>query len=142
MSDIQVLTFVCNWCSYLGADKAGGKRLDIPPGVRLVRVMCSGRIDSQIILRSFHLGADGVLVLGCHPGECHYKRGNFAAQKQTAFLRALLPALHIDPERLRLDWVSANDGERFARVVNEMFGKVAALGKLRARPASPGEAHP
>jgi len=130
MDDVKVLTFVCNWCSYGGADLAGGLKLDVPSGVRLVKVMCSGRVDPQMVLHAFRSGADGVLILGCHPGDCHYKAGNYYAARRAALLAPMLEQFGIEPERFRIDWVSAGEGERFAQVTTEMYEAVSALGSL------------
>jgi F420-non-reducing hydrogenase iron-sulfur subunit len=130
MSDAKLLVFVCNWCSYGGADQAGGLKLEYPSGVRLVKVMCSGRVDPQMVLEAFLNSADGVLILGCHPGDCHYKEGNYNALKRAALLAPLLEQYGIEAERFRIDWVSAGEGERFSEVVTEMFATVSALGKL------------
>lgn len=130
MSDAKLLVFVCNWCSYGGADQAGGMKLEYPSGVRLVKVMCSGRVDPQMVLEAFLNSADGVLILGCHPGDCHYKEGNYNALKRAALLAPLLEQYGIEAERFRIDWVSAGEGERFSEVVTEMFATVSALGKL------------
>jgi F420-non-reducing hydrogenase iron-sulfur subunit len=131
MSEHRVLVFVCNFCSYGGADKAGGLRLDYPAGARLVRVMCSGRVDPQHILHGFRAGADGVLVLGCHPGDCHFKEGNHHAARRAALLAPFLAQHGLEPERFGIDWVSAGEGERLQRVVTEFYDKVAALPRLR-----------
>ncbi|MBN2343459.1 MAG: hydrogenase iron-sulfur subunit [Deltaproteobacteria bacterium] len=131
MAEVKLLTFVCNWCSYGGADQAGGLKIEYPSGVRLVKVMCSGRVDPQLILQGFRKGADGVLVLGCHPGDCHYKSGNYSAQKRMLLLEPLLAQFGIESDRFQLNWVSAGEGERFGKVVNEMYNKVAALGPLK-----------
>ena len=130
MTEVKILAFLCHWCAYGGSDQAGGLKLEYPSGVRLVRVMCSGRVDPQMILRGFRGGADGVLVLGCHPGDCHYKAGNIIAQNRAALLRPLLAQFGIEDARFRLDWVSAGEGERFCAVVTEMYDAVAALGPL------------
>jgi F420-non-reducing hydrogenase iron-sulfur subunit len=130
MTETKLLTFVCNWCSYSGADHAGSLKLEVPAGVRLVRVMCSGRVDPQMVLAAFRSGADGVLILGCHPGDCHYKCGNLFAQQRASLLGRVLEQFGIAPERFRIDWVSASEGERFSLVVNEMAARVAALGHL------------
>jgi F420-non-reducing hydrogenase iron-sulfur subunit len=130
VTDVKLLTFVCNWCSYGGADTAGGLKLECPPGVRLVRVMCSGRVDAQMVLEGFRSGADGVLVLGCHPGDCHYKEGNYTAQKRALLLAQMLEQFGIERERFRIDWVSAGEGEKFARVVNTMYNDIVRLGPL------------
>lgn len=130
MTDVKLLTFVCNWCSYAGADQAGGMKIAYPSGVRLVKVMCSGRVDPQMILKGFRRGADGVLVLGCHPGDCHYKTGNYSAQKRLLLLEPMLKQFGIEKERFQLNWVSAGEGERFGKLVNEMYQKVSTLGPL------------
>lgn len=134
MTEPKILTFLCNWCSYGGADQAGGLRLEYPGGVRLVRVMCSGRVDPQMVLAGFRAGADGVLLLGCHIGDCHYKQGNLFAQKRAKLLTPMLAQFGIEPQRFRLDWVSASEGERFSRIVREMSDAVAALGPLELAP--------
>ena len=139
-SEVRILAFVCNWCSYAGADQAGGLKLGYPETVRLVRVMCSGRVDPQMVLKSFREGADGVMILGCHPGDCHYKEGNYFAQNRAALLAPLLAQYGIEKERFRLDWVSAGEGERFSRVVTEMHDAVSALGKLTLHPQTMKEA--
>jgi len=133
MAEPKILTFVCNWCSYGGADQAGGLKLEYPAGVRLVRVMCSGRVDAQMVLKGFRAGADGVLVLGCHPGDCHYKKGNYFAQNRAALIATMLNQYGIEPGRFRLDWVSAGEGERFSKVVTEMYEAAKALGPLELR---------
>jgi F420-non-reducing hydrogenase iron-sulfur subunit len=109
---------------------AGGLKLPYPETVRLVKVMCSGRVDPQMVLKAFREGADGVMILGCHPGDCHYKEGNYFAQNRAYLLAELLSQYGIEPGRFRLDWVSAGEGERFAKVVTEMHDQVAALGPL------------
>jgi F420-non-reducing hydrogenase iron-sulfur subunit len=128
----RIVGFLCNWCSYSGADLAGVSRLASAPNVRSVRVMCSGRVDPTFVLRAFELGADGVLIAGCHPGDCHYAEGNYKALRRFVGLRRLLAARGIAPERLRLEWISAAEGEKYARVVNEMTEQVRRLGPLRA----------
>jgi F420-non-reducing hydrogenase iron-sulfur subunit len=140
MGDRRILVFVCNWCSLGGADQAGGLKLPSPDAVRLVRVMCSGRVDPQLVLKSFREGADGVLILGCHPGGCHYKEGNYFARNRATLLSKMLTQYGVEPERFRLDWVSAGEGERFARVVGEMDAAIAALGPLDLHPRSLMEA--
>ena len=133
MSDFRprIVAFVCNWCSYAGADKAGGNRLAYSSDVKLVRVMCSGRVDPQFILHAFREGADGVLVLGCHPGDCHYREGNMKALRRMRLLGRTLSQLGVDPQRLRLDWVAAGEAERFQTVANEMTETVRGLGPLQ-----------
>ncbi|MEK7409719.1 MAG: hydrogenase iron-sulfur subunit, partial [Acidobacteriota bacterium] len=112
----RIVGFLCNWCSYTGADLAGTSRMKSAPNLRIVRVMCSGRVDPSFILRAFQLGADGVLVAGCHPGDCHYQEGNFKALRRMTFLKRLLNDFGIDERRLRLEWISASEGEKFAKV--------------------------
>ncbi len=127
----RIVGFLCNWCSYVGADLAGTSRLQYPTNVDIIRVMCSGRVDPTFVLKAFQLGADGVLVCGCHPGDCHYSEGNYKAARRMPLLRKLLEQFGIEPERLRLDWVSASEADRFAAIVKEMTGQVIELGPLR-----------
>jgi F420-non-reducing hydrogenase iron-sulfur subunit len=129
----EIIAFVCNWCSYAGADKAGGLKLTYPAEVKLVRVMCSGRVDPQFVLAAFREGADGVLILGCHEGDCHYRSGNIKALRRYLLLKKTLEPLGIDARRLRLDWVAAGEGEKFQKVVEEMATTVTALGPLRLK---------
>jgi F420-non-reducing hydrogenase iron-sulfur subunit len=138
----RVLAFVCNFCSYGGADKAGGLRLEYPAGVRLVRVMCSGRVDPQLVLHAFRAGADGVLVLGCHPGDCHFKEGNHHAARRAALLAGFLAQHGIERERFGLDWVSAGEAERLQRVVTDFHDQVAALPRLQLARRRPAELTP
>ncbi len=128
----KVVAFLCNWCSYEGADSAGKSQKEVPSNLRVIRVMCSGRMDPQFILKAFKEGADGVLVLGCHPGDCHYKEGNYKALKRHLLLKRMLEQFGIEEGRLRLDWVSAGEGEKFARVAAEMVEAVRQLGPLAA----------
>jgi heterodisulfide reductase subunit A len=129
-----ILTFACNWCSYAGADLAGVSRFQIPPNIRIVRVMCSGRVRPEWIMGALQRGIDGVLVLGCHPGECHYEEGNYHARRRMDTLRRLLEIGGIDPRRVRLDWVSASEGGRFKKIVEEMTQAVSSLGAGKAAP--------
>jgi len=124
----KIVGFLCNWCSYAGADLAGVSRIQYPPSLRIVRVMCSGRIDPVFILEAFRSGADGVLVAGCHPGDCHYLSGNYKAERRVLILKRLLEQLGLEPERLRLEWVSAAEGDRFATVVKSMTEEIKNLG--------------
>lgn len=126
----KIVAFVCNWCSYGGADIAGSMRLNYTPNVKLIRVMCSGRVDLEFIMEAFKGGADGVMVLGCHPGDCHYIEGNYKTLKRYNILKPLLDQFNIEQDRLCLDWVSASEGEKFARVVGEMNDRVTQLGPL------------
>ncbi|HTO94861.1 MAG TPA: hydrogenase iron-sulfur subunit [Bacteroidota bacterium] len=141
----RIIGFLCNWCSYTGADLAGVSRIKSAPNVRVVRTMCSGRVDPAFVLKAFQLGADGVIVMGCHPGDCHYQEGNFKTARRIPFLKRLIEGFGIDPRRLRLEWVSASEGDRFAEVVNEMTEQIRELGPLKLRfgeEARVSEAHP
>jgi F420-non-reducing hydrogenase iron-sulfur subunit len=123
-----IVGFLCNWCSYEGADAAGRARKPYPSNLRVVKVMCSGRVDPQFILRAFKEGADGVMILGCHQGDCHYKEGNIQALKRFALMKAMLAQLGIEEDRLELDWISAGEQEKFVQVVSHMTERVRKLG--------------
>jgi F420-non-reducing hydrogenase iron-sulfur subunit len=127
----RLVGFLCNWCAYSGADLAGVSRLSSSPNLRILRVMCSGRVDPSFILRAFQLGADGVLIAGCHPGDCHYQEGNFKALRRVLLLKRVLRDFGIDERRLRLEWISASEAEKFARVSTEFAEEVRALGPLK-----------
>jgi F420-non-reducing hydrogenase iron-sulfur subunit len=131
MSELTIVSFLCNWCSYEGADRAGDARLSYPANIRVVRVMCSGRVEPQFVLKAFREGASGVLILGCHTGDCHYKTGNYKALRRVLLLKQILRQFGIEEERVRLDWVSASEGEKFAKVANEMVETVEKLGPLK-----------
>jgi F420-non-reducing hydrogenase iron-sulfur subunit len=124
----KILSFLCNWCAYAGADLAGISRFQYPPNTRVIRVMCSGRVDPAFIPRVFLAGYDGVLILGCHPGDCHYLTGNYQAEKKINLTRKLLDMAGVESERLVLDWVSAGEGERFSQVVRQFVEKIRGLG--------------
>lgn len=124
----KVLVFLCNWCSYAGADLAGVSRVQYPSNVRLVRVMCSGRVDPIFVLEALKQGADGVMITGCHPSECHYEKGNYLAEARMKFLKQSLQEIGLQPERVRVEWISASEGRKFASVVQEMVEKVRELG--------------
>jgi len=132
MSEFEpvILAFLCNWCSYAAADSAGTGRKPYPAGVRVVRVMCSGRVEPQFVLEAFSKGADGVLVCGCHPGDCHYIEGNMKAERRAVMLKKLLGQFGIEPERFRLEWVSASEGDRFVEIATAMSDQVRKLGPL------------
>ncbi|MBW1770117.1 MAG: hydrogenase iron-sulfur subunit [Deltaproteobacteria bacterium] len=125
-----IVGFLCNWCAYEGADAAGRARKPYPVNLRVIRVLCSGRTDPQFVMEAFKEGADGVLILGCHPGECHYKEGNFHTLKRYIMLRKMLVQFGIEEDRLRLDWISASERDRFVEVVSEMVERVRELGPL------------
>jgi F420-non-reducing hydrogenase iron-sulfur subunit len=127
----RIVAFFCNWCTYTAADLAGMSRLTYAPNARIVRLMCSGRLDPQFVLAAFREGADGVLIGGCHPGDCHYQSGNYKALRRTALLKKLLTAMGIEEERLRLEWISASEGDRVQRTMNEMAEQIRKLGPLR-----------
>jgi F420-non-reducing hydrogenase iron-sulfur subunit len=125
----KIIGFLCNWCSYAGADLAGVSRIQYPPNIRIIRVMCSGRIDPAFILEAFKDGADGVLVGGCHlPSDCHYISGNFKALRRINLIRRVLKEFGIEPERVRLEWISASEGDKFAAVVRDMTDQIKKLG--------------
>ncbi|HJW97996.1 MAG TPA: hydrogenase iron-sulfur subunit [Candidatus Bathyarchaeia archaeon] len=125
----KIIGFLCNWCAYAGADLAGVSRIQYPPNIRIIRVMCSGRIDPAFVLEAFKDGADGVLVAGCHvPSDCHYISGNFKALRRITLLKKALKELGIEPERLRLEWISASEGDKFAAVVCDMVEELKNLG--------------
>lgn len=124
----NIVGYLCNWCSYSGADRAGASKLDVSPAINVIRVMCSSRVDPAMVLNSLLWGADGVLVAGCHPGDCHYKEGNYFTRRRFAKLKKVLQSLNIEPERVQLAWVSASEGPRYAKVVNAFSDKIKELG--------------
>ncbi len=126
----KIVGFLCNWCSYAGADKAGTSQLQYPPNVHVLRVMCTGRIDPQFVLKALEQGADGVVILGCHPGDCHYKEQNYRAIQRHRILLRVLSQLGIEEERCRFDFVSAAEGESYARIMTEMVATIKRLGPL------------
>jgi F420-non-reducing hydrogenase iron-sulfur subunit len=123
-----IVGFFCNWCSYAGADVAGTARMQYPSNLRVVRVMCSGRVDERLVLRAFALGADGVLICGCHPGDCHYQKGNLSARRRVAGWKPFLEALGIGGDRLRLEWISASEGPSVVRTVTSFVETLKQLG--------------
>jgi F420-non-reducing hydrogenase iron-sulfur subunit len=127
----KILAFCCNWCAYAGADLAGVSRFQMPTDVRVIRVMCSGRVPPELIIRALSNGLDGVMVLGCHPGECHYSEGNYLTRRRAHVLKRLLDYIGIEPERFQLRWVSAAEGAKFSAVVKETTEKIKALGPNR-----------
>lgn len=130
MSEFEpnIIGFLCNWCSYAGADLAGTSRMKYPPNVKTIRVMCSGRVDPVYILEALKQGADGVLVAGCHPGDCHYQSGNYKTNRRIKLLRKVLTDLGVEPERVRFEYISASEGKKFAEVVTEMTEEIKRLG--------------
>jgi len=130
----KIIGFLCNWCSYAGADLAGVSRIQYPTNIRIIRVMCSGRIDPTFVLEAFKDGADGVLVAGCHlPSDCHYISGNFKALRRITLLKKVLQDFGVEPERLRLEWVSASEGDKFAAVVRSMVDDIKKLGPSKVK---------
>jgi F420-non-reducing hydrogenase iron-sulfur subunit len=126
----KIVGFLCNWCSYTGADLAGTARIKYAPNIRSIRVMCSGRVDPVFVVKAFAEGADGVLIAGCHPGDCHYQEGNYKALRRYLLLKRILPEYGIESGRLRLEWIAASEGERFAQVVNEFTEQVRGFGPM------------
>jgi len=127
----KIIGFCCNWCSYAGADLAGISRIQYPPNLRMIRVMCSGSIDPIYILDAFKRGADGVFIGGCHPGDCHYQSGNYKTRRKISLMKILLSQLGVSPERVRLEWVSAAEGQRFAQVVTDFTNEIKELGPIQ-----------
>ncbi|HEC72470.1 MAG TPA: hydrogenase iron-sulfur subunit [Thermoplasmatales archaeon] len=124
----NIIGFLCNWCSYAGADLAGTSRLKYPPNIKSIRVMCSGRVDPVFILEALRKGADGVLVAGCHPGDCHYQSGNYKTNRRIKLLKKLLREMGIEPERVRFEYISASEGVKFAQVVTDFVDELKKLG--------------
>lgn len=130
----RIVAFFCNWCTYTASDLAGVSRMLYAPNTRVIRVMCSGRIDPQFVLTALRRGADGVLIGGCHPGDCHYQEGNYKCLRRYQLLQQLLGQMGIEPERVRLEWISASEGDRLRDVVNDMVAKLKQLGPLQLVP--------
>lgn len=124
----KIIGFLCNWCAYAGADLAGVSRLQMPPTLIPIRVMCSSRVDPLFILKSFLMGADGVIVAGCHPGDCHYQKGNYYTRRRFALLKRIFETTGLEADRLRLSWISASEGPRFAKVTKEFTEKIKKIG--------------
>ncbi len=127
----KIVAFFCNWCTYTAADLAGTARMTYAPNARVVRIMCSGRLDPQFVLAALRDGADGVLIGGCHPGDCHYQEGNYKALRRFILFKRLLASLGIEEGRVRLEWIAASEGEKVQRVMNEMTEAIRRLGPLR-----------
>jgi len=124
----NILGFLCNWCSYAGADLAGTSRMKYPSNLKSIRVMCSGRVDPAFVLEALRKGVDGVLIAGCHPGDCHYQSGNYKTNRRIKLLKKLLEELGIDPQRVRFEYVSASEGQKFATIVTEFVAEIKKLG--------------
>lgn len=129
----KIVSFLCNWCSYTGADLAGTSRMKYASNIRVVRVMCSGRVDPTFVLKSFREGADGVLICGCHPGDCHYHEGNYKCLRRYHFLKKYLKQMGFNPDRLRLAWISASEGKEFAQLADEMTETIKKLGPCKVK---------
>ena len=126
-----IIGFLCNWCSYAGADLAGTSRIQYPPNIKIIRVMCSGRVNPMFVVNALQQGADGVLIGGCHPGDCHYQQGNYLARRRMAILKQLLEFIGIEPDRVRMTWVSAAEGKKFAEVIEEITEDIKKLGPMK-----------
>ena len=124
----KIIGFLCNWCSYAGADLAGSSKMEVKPSLSVIRVMCSSRVNSNLVLASLLWGADGVLVAGCHPGDCHYEQGNYYARRRFALLKKITEFLNLEPDRLQLSWISASEGKRYSEVVNTFTDDIARAG--------------
>jgi len=129
----KIVVFACNWCTYAALDLAGTSRMKYPANFRVIRVMCSGRIDPQFVLEAFRQGADGVIVAGCHPGDCHYINGNMKTLRRMVMLRKMLEDLGIEKERFRLEWISASEATKWVQVAREMVEQIRALGPLKSK---------
>ncbi len=128
MFEPKIIGFCCNWCAYAGADLAGINRNQYPPNIRMIRVMCSGTIDPLYVVKAFKEGADGVFIGGCHPGDCHYQNGNYKTQRRIILLKRAISEIGLDPRRIRLEWISAAEGQRFAKVITEFTEEIKKLG--------------
>jgi F420-non-reducing hydrogenase iron-sulfur subunit len=129
----RIIAFLCNWCSYTGADLAGTSRMKYKANVRAIRVMCSGRIEPTFVLRAFSRGADGVLICGCHPGDCHYQEGNYRCLRRFTLLRKYIEQMGIETERLKLEWISASEGKQFAELINSYTETITELGPCKIK---------
>ena len=129
----KIVSFLCNWCSYTGADLAGTSRMKYASNIRVIRVMCSGRVDPTFVLKSFREGADGVLICGCHPGDCHYHEGNYKCLRRYHFLKKYIVQMGINPDRLKLAWISASEGKEFAQLADEMAETIKSLGPCKVK---------
>jgi coenzyme F420-reducing hydrogenase delta subunit len=130
-SEPKIVAFCCNWCSYAGADLAGTSRMQYPSNLRIIRVMCSGRVNPVFVLKALRVGADGVLVLGCHPGDCHYLTGNYRTRRRLSITMKFMEYMGIEPERIQVSWCSASEGSRFAEVVTEVTADLKRISPNR-----------
>ncbi|TSA29885.1 MAG: hydrogenase iron-sulfur subunit [Bacteroidetes bacterium] len=128
-----IVAFLCNWCSYTGADLAGTSRMKYKPNVRVIRVMCSGRVDPTFVYKSFREGADGVLICGCHPGDCHYQEGNYKCLRRFKLMKKYITQMGIEPARLHLEWISASEGKQFAELIDSMTARIKELGPSKIK---------
>ena len=135
-----IVAYCCNWCSYAGADLAGTSRFEYPTNIRIVRIMCTGRMDPTLVLEALRMGADGVLIAGCHPGDCHYQKGNYMMEKRFDYVKKAVKSMGIEPERVRLEWVSASEGGKWAALAREMTEQIKQLGPSPFRIMSKPEA--
>jgi len=126
----NIVAFLCNWCSYAGADLAGTSRISYPSNVRVIRVMCSGRVNPLFVMNALQEGADGVLISGCHPGDCHYMHGNYYARRRFNLMRNFLEYLGVEPDRVRMSWVSASEGAKWKEVIEEVVGGIKEIGPM------------
>ncbi len=129
----KIVAFLCNWCSYTGADLAGTSRMKYAPNIRVIRIMCSGRVEPTFVLKAFKEGADGVLICGCHPGDCHYHEGNYKCLRRYYLLQKYIQQMGIPKERLHLEWISASEGKQFAELVNAFTDKITKLGQCKVK---------
>lgn len=129
----QIIAFLCKWCSYTGADLAGTSRMEYSPNVKAIRVMCSGRIEPTFVLRAFRQGADGVLICGCHPGDCHYQTGNYRCLRRYKLLKKYIKQMGIEPERLKLEWISASEGKQYAELINSFTQTISEVGPCKVK---------
>jgi len=127
----NIIAFLCNWCSYAGADLAGTSRMQYPPNVKVIRVMCSSRINPLFLVNALQQGADGVVVAGCHPGDCHYAEGNFYARRRFVLMKNLMEYVGIEPERVQMAWVSASEGARWAKMIHDVTAEIRQLGPMK-----------
>ncbi|MGD0582701.1 MAG: hydrogenase iron-sulfur subunit [Bacteroidales bacterium] len=129
----RIIAFLCKWCSYTGADLAGTSRMVYKPNVRIVKVMCSGRIEPTFVLKAFTNGADGVLLCGCHPGDCHYQEGNYRCLRRYELLQKYITQMGIETERLKLEWISASEGKQFAELIDSFTETITELGQSKIK---------